>query len=234
MNSPKEKKKRNKRVTYQIDQAIIENNIQKLDGGIENNRERYDFAIRLNELLTDKEKDQENFAKNVNISVGSLSNYRNGTREPTLTTLVKMANELDVSVDYLTGKSDCPDYKIEKINKKIGLSQKAIKTLYKLQHEYFEFHEDFEVDIEENRKISKRYQGELEILSSIIADSMNLIDLLRSMKENNNKRKEYRTLLEEYKKTKDKDLYLKLTDIRNEIKRQNFNVFDSFNNIMKI
>lgn len=233
MNSPKEKKKRNKRVTYQIDQAIIEDNIKNLNGGIENNRERYDFAIRLNELLTDKEKDQENFAKTVNISVGSLSNYRNGTREPTLTTLVKMANELDVSVDYLTGKSECPDYKIQKINKKIGISQPSIEALYRIQHEYFELEENFEVNIEEKRKISKTYQEELQILSQIIEENICLLDLLHSIKKYKHKKEELQTLIKSYKETKDVKTYTQILDIIKERKCLKYSAIESFSNIIE-
>lgn len=127
----KEKKQRNKRTVYDIDPAVIEDNINKLSGGIEENKTRYDFAIKLNELLKEKEIDQDKFAKALNISVGSLSNYRNGIREPSLTVLEKIAKELKVSSDYLLGiaelKSTEANYK--NIYEIIGLTDDAISVL---------------------------------------------------------------------------------------------------------
>ena len=57
-NNKKEKKKRNKREIYDVDPEEIKENIEKLQGGIEENKARYIFATRLNYLLTEKEIDQ--------------------------------------------------------------------------------------------------------------------------------------------------------------------------------
>lgn len=232
-NNTNENKKRNKREIYQIDQANIEDNIRKLNGGFEKNKVRYDFAIRLNDLLTEKKKDQESFAKNVNIAVGTLSNYRNGLREPSLTVLVKMAEELNVSINYLVGEDECPNYDLQDINKKTGLSQPAIETLYRIQHEYFELEKNCEVDIEEKRKISKTYKEELYILSQIIQSNIFLIDLLYNIKEYKKKMKELHRLIKSYKETKDEYTYLQIREIVTERKRLKFNAMETFSNIIE-
>lgn len=211
-----EKKKRNKRVTYQVDTATIEENINKLPGGKEGNKDRYEFSMRLNELLAEKQIDQVVFAKKLNISNGSIFNYRNGKREPSLTTLVKMANELDVSVDYLAGKSNCPNYKLEKINEKIGLSQKAIENLYKLQHDYCLF-QDVEIDIEEKREISKQYKKHISILNLILEDDVNLFWMIDSIKKYIEKSNKLYNEIKELKKKGDIYLVPKILDAKNEL-----------------
>ena len=45
-------------------------------------------------------------AKELNISQPSYIRYENGTSEPTLENLKKIADVLDVSVDYLLGRDD--------------------------------------------------------------------------------------------------------------------------------
>ncbi len=227
----KEKKERSKRVIYQVDTAIIEENIEKLTGGIKENLERYEFAIRLNELLVEKGIDQEEFAKKINISTGSVFNYRNGIREPSLTTLVKMANELGVSVDYLAGKSDCPDYKLEKINEKTGLSEKAIKTLYKLQHNYELFDNDIKIDFTEERKISRNYKQQIDILNLILENDVNLFGLL----ENIRRYKQLYKKVENAKNVerKDKNTVIEIFTKENELKHCKYDVFEQMSYIME-
>lgn len=227
----KERKERNKRVIYQVDTAIIEENIEKLSGGIKENPERYEFAIRLNELLVEKGIDQEKFAVKIGISTGSLSNYRKGTREPSLTTLVKMANELGVSVDYLAGKSDCPDYKLEKINEKTGLSEKAIKTLYKLQHDYELFDNDIKIDFTEERKISRNYKQQIDILNLILENGVNLFGLLENIRRYKQLYKEVEN--EKNVERKDKNTVIEIFTKENELKHCKYDVFEQMSYIME-
>lgn len=175
----KEKKKRSKRETYYIDPPIIEGNIQKLTVSKEEKEIRKSIALNLNNLLLNRNIDQEKFANKVNVSTGSISQYRQGTGEPKITNLVKIANGLNVSINYLIGKSDCPNYEFEDINNKIGLSQKAIEQLYKFQYNYFPFDED--IDITKAKKISQFYKLHFDILNLILEDSGGLFFLLDSM-----------------------------------------------------
>ena len=205
-----EKRKRNKREIYQIDPLIIEDNISQLSGGILENKQRYDFAMRLNELLTEQGKDQEKFAKSVDISVGALSYYRKGIREPSLTTLVKMAEKLKVSVDYLIGKSECPTYSIHDINKKIGISQIAIKQLYKLQHD-FAVCEDIDIDIQENLPIHTTFKNVLEILSKILESPL-LLPILNEIEAYQLQNNKVKKMEEQYEKTKKGTIFLCIQD----------------------
>ena len=66
-------------------------------------------------------------------------------------------------MDYIIGKSDTPNYDFDDINKKTGLSQKAIEQLWKFQHNYFPYNED--MDIKEEKDISEFYKPQLNILN---------------------------------------------------------------------
>lgn len=201
----KEKKQRNKREVHEVDPVVIAENIMELHGGIECNKARYNFAIRLNDLLKKKEIDQEKFAKDIEIGVGTLSNYRKGIREPSLTVLEKMADKLDVSTDYLSGKSECPNYDFDDINKKIGLSQQALEELYKFQHDITKFHEDEKVDIEKDMPISEEHRILLQILSSIIENSGHLYFLLDKIEQYIERKKELNKVIEKEKALKDNE-----------------------------
>ncbi|MGN1326775.1 MAG: helix-turn-helix domain-containing protein [Clostridia bacterium] len=183
-NNSKEKKKRSKREIYYIDPFDIEDNINKLKCGAEEKEIRKNIAINLNNLLVERNVDQEKFAEKVKVSTGSISQYRKGIGEPKITNLVKIADGLNVSINYLIGKSDCPNYQFEDIARKTGLSQKAIEQLYRFQYNYYPFEENktfMEIDITKNRKIDNFYRPHLNILNSIIEDKGNLFFLLDSI-----------------------------------------------------
>lgn len=174
-NNTKEKKQRNKRETHQTDTAVIEENIKNLHGGIEQNKSRYNFAIRLNDLLKEKKIDQDKFSKDVDVSVGCLSNYRRGIREPNLTVLEKIASKLNVSADYLLGRSECKKYSAEQIHNMLGLDEFAMEHLYSLKHNIPEVKE-----LDNDEPISKVFETQLKILSLLISDKRNLIYILNT------------------------------------------------------
>lgn len=45
-------------------------------------------------------------AEVLHLTSGAVSHYENGTNEPTLETLIRIADVLNVSVDYLVGNAD--------------------------------------------------------------------------------------------------------------------------------
>lgn len=196
-------KKRNKREVHHVDKAEIEENIKKLQGGMEANKARYDFAIRLNDLLKDNEIDQDKFADDIGIAVGSVSNYRKGIREPSLTVLKKMADKLDVSTDYLLGKSKCPNYDFDDTNKKIGLSQQALEELYKFQHDITKFQKDEKVDIKKDMPISDMHKDLLKRLSQMIENSGHLYFLFDAIEQYIKRTKELNKIIEKEKALKD-------------------------------
>ena len=147
--------------------------------------------------------------------------------------LNKIADGLNTNINYLIGKYDCPDINYEFISKKIGLSQKAIQTLFKILHNYFVSEDDVEVDITKEMKISTHYQEELKVLNSILSENVFLIQLLYEIKKYKKDKKELQKLDKEYKETQDENIYLKFLGIEQEVKRDKFNIFDVFNNIIE-
>lgn len=64
------------------------------------------FPQKLKELRKEKKLTQTELASKLNISQKSYSNWESGKVEPTLDNIIKLANILDVTVDYLLGRSD--------------------------------------------------------------------------------------------------------------------------------
>ena len=48
-------------------------------------------------------------AKETGISQGLMNEYKNGKKLPTLQNIIKIADYLDISVDYLLGRTDNPN-----------------------------------------------------------------------------------------------------------------------------
>lgn len=59
------------------------------------------FGDRLREILEQRELQQKDFAKTMNISVSSLNGYVTNHRLPNILLVKDMAKELGISVDYL-------------------------------------------------------------------------------------------------------------------------------------
>jgi transcriptional regulator with XRE-family HTH domain len=61
---------------------------------------------RIKELRTEKGITQADLAKILKISDRAVGYYENGAREPDYSTLLKISEYFDVSIDYLLGASD--------------------------------------------------------------------------------------------------------------------------------
>ena len=64
------------------------------------------FSERLVLLRKEKSLSQEDVAREFGVVVRAYQRYEYGQREPQLSTLVKMADFYDVSLDYLPGRSE--------------------------------------------------------------------------------------------------------------------------------
>ncbi len=64
------------------------------------------FAERLKYLRTEKEIGQEELAKKIGVSKGTISLWENSLREPTLSNIIAIAEYFHVTTDYLTGVTD--------------------------------------------------------------------------------------------------------------------------------
>jgi transcriptional regulator with XRE-family HTH domain len=66
------------------------------------------FSTRLKEIRREKKLTQEQLGKKVNVTKVSISGYESGNRTPDMETLQKIADVLEVSVDFLLGRTNDP------------------------------------------------------------------------------------------------------------------------------
>ena len=64
------------------------------------------FNKRLRELRIKKQYTQQQFADKLSIGLRSYQKYEEGSREPSLMSIVKIADILDTSIDYLLCRDD--------------------------------------------------------------------------------------------------------------------------------
>ena len=68
-----------------------------------------DFCKMLERLKSQKKILQKDVAKFIGISLRNYQRYEHGEREPSMSTLIALADFFDVSLDYLVGRTDNPD-----------------------------------------------------------------------------------------------------------------------------
>ena len=66
------------------------------------------MMMRIRELRKQKGMDGKTLAEKVGVTPAAISNYELGQREPSYEMLLKIAEELDTTVDYLLEKTDNP------------------------------------------------------------------------------------------------------------------------------
>lgn len=64
---------------------------------------------RIDELLRERGISQTQLAHGIGVSTGNVSDWKNGKARPSVTVLVRIADYLNVSVDYLMGRTDIPN-----------------------------------------------------------------------------------------------------------------------------
>lgn len=67
------------------------------------------FSEKFIKILQSKGITPYKIAKETNISQGLMGQYKQGNKTPTAENLVKIADYLDCSVDYLLGRTDNPE-----------------------------------------------------------------------------------------------------------------------------
>lgn len=90
------------------------------------------FSTRLKQLREEKNILQKTIADTIGVSQPTYTLYENGKREPNFETLLKIAKYFNVTTDYLLGASECKSAENDDINKRLGLSDEAIKVLQEL------------------------------------------------------------------------------------------------------
>lgn len=64
------------------------------------------FKDRLRELRTEKNISQQQLGKIVNVSKMAVSHWESGHSEPSIEQLIVISDYFEVTIDYLTGKTD--------------------------------------------------------------------------------------------------------------------------------
>lgn len=64
------------------------------------------FATRLKELREEKGIGQVELAQNLKVSKGIISLWENDLREPSMQSLIAIADFFDCSIDFLVGRTD--------------------------------------------------------------------------------------------------------------------------------
>jgi len=68
------------------------------------------FSERLKELRLQQNIKQKDLAAILSVGIRTIVNYENGSREPTISALILLADYFCVSMDYLIGRSNNPRY----------------------------------------------------------------------------------------------------------------------------
>lgn len=90
------------------------------------------LPTRIREMRAKKGYTQASLAEKVETSKSNIGNYETGVNVPPADTLVELAKALDVSTDYLLGKSDAEtnDTNEQAICDYLGLDIKTVRTLH--------------------------------------------------------------------------------------------------------
>ena len=71
--------------------------------------EAVEFGQRLREIRRRRDLEQAVLAEIARVPTSSISHFERGKHKPSLDTLIRLADGLDVSIDYLVGRADSPD-----------------------------------------------------------------------------------------------------------------------------
>lgn len=95
------------------------------------------FASRLRELMDNANVTQQVLAHHISVTRQAISQYAEGSAQPTIEKLFKIAQFFNVSADYLIGNSDIKSVEMrdKAINAQLGLSEITIKELSKAEVE---------------------------------------------------------------------------------------------------
>lgn len=61
------------------------------------------------ERLTSLNISNKDLSQNVGVSSGNISDWKSGRSKPNIDTMIKIADYLNISIDYLLGRTDNPN-----------------------------------------------------------------------------------------------------------------------------
>ena len=132
------------------------------------------FAKRFRNILKDWHLKGEEAESFLDMSKATISRYKNGDEYPGTDTILKLAKKFHVTPYYFWGLSNHTTIEAELINEMLGLSEKAMKNLFMLQHNVPECEE-----LTDNVPISNQNRRKLNILNFLIEDNINFLKFLR-------------------------------------------------------
>ena len=91
-----------------------------------------DFKERLRKIREDKGYTQDDLSRLSGIKKSNISKYENGIHEPTVSILCRLADALDVSIDYLTAR-DAKVISEKEENYNVIMSEEEIKLIITLR-----------------------------------------------------------------------------------------------------
>ena len=111
------------------------------------------FAVRLKELRKQAHLTQVELAKRLGIGQSSYADWERGKKKPTQDNLVKIAQVLNVSVDYLVGNSEEKSDDLDNIELLFRMNSKGLTDEEKgiFKKELIEFMEERKKAFEEAR-----------------------------------------------------------------------------------
>ena len=123
---------------WTIDGVPNQNNIRKIlteynltceQLGIKRIKQKDSFSTRLKYLINEANLKQSEFAKDININPGTLSNLINDTYEPSFQLIEKIADYFDVNVLYLMGKTNVRNPNNVELTQILNVGEELIDTL---------------------------------------------------------------------------------------------------------
>lgn len=71
-------------------------------------------------ILAEREVSAKKLSDDTGISTGNISDWKSGRCQPSINALITIADYLNVSLDYLVGRTDCSEiYQITKQKRRI-------------------------------------------------------------------------------------------------------------------
>lgn len=115
---------------YLREDLLDKNELKKLNSKAKDDL-CYEIAVKLRTYLCDNHLTSKEFAQLCDIKESCISSYINAEAHISLKNIMKMTEKMNVSVDYLLGKSKIKssDAVNISINKELGLSELAIENL---------------------------------------------------------------------------------------------------------
>jgi len=104
---------------------------------LEGEFKRMNIGNRIAELRDARALTQEQLATTLGISRAALSHYEKNRRQPDFDTLIKLADEFNVSVDYLLGRTKRPEITLDPVVRQfvddLELSEQEILERFSLK-----------------------------------------------------------------------------------------------------